>query len=119
MQNDTQTTRVRVLFFSFVPLVDPGAGYDRFGFRVVGMLVFRMFAMLPEIRTGDGRYPRRPELRPLEIPQPVDRHGTRSRFRNHNTGKDFWSDTEFRVAHQMLFHDTVRPSRLVLPILQR
>ncbi|HCV28213.1 MAG TPA: X-Pro dipeptidyl-peptidase, partial [Dehalococcoidia bacterium] len=39
--------------------------------------------------------------------------------RNHNTGKDFWSDTGFRVAHQTVFHDSVRPSRLVLPIIPR
>ena len=36
--------------------------------------------------------------------------------RNHNTGADFWSDSELRVAHQTVFHDRERPSRLVLPV---
>ena len=36
--------------------------------------------------------------------------------RNHNTGADFWSDAELRVAHQTVFHDRERPSRLVLPV---
>ena len=39
--------------------------------------------------------------------------------RNHNTGRDFWSDTEFRVAHQTVFHDAARPSRLILPVIPR
>ena len=39
--------------------------------------------------------------------------------RNHNTGKDYWSDSEFRIASQTIFHDAVRPSRLVLPIIPR
>ena len=39
--------------------------------------------------------------------------------RNHNTGKDFWSDAELRVAHQTVFHDSERPSRLVLPVIPR
>ncbi len=37
--------------------------------------------------------------------------------RNHNTGKDFWSDPELRVAHQTVFHDRERPSRLILPVI--
>jgi len=37
--------------------------------------------------------------------------------RNHNTGRDFWSDAELRPAKQTLFHDSSRPSRLVLPII--
>ena len=37
--------------------------------------------------------------------------------RNHNTGKDFWSDTEFRIAHQTIFHDSDKPSRLILPVI--
>lgn len=37
--------------------------------------------------------------------------------RNHNTGKDFWSDAELRPARQTVFHDQDRPSRLVLPII--
>lgn len=39
--------------------------------------------------------------------------------RNHNTGADFWSDAELRVAHQTVFHDRERPSRLVLPVIPR
>ena len=39
--------------------------------------------------------------------------------RNHNTGADFWSDAELRVAHQTVFHDKTRPSRLVLPVIPR
>ena len=34
--------------------------------------------------------------------------------RNHNTGADFWSDSELRVARQTVFHDRERPSRLLL-----
>ncbi len=37
--------------------------------------------------------------------------------RNHNTGKDFSSDTELRVAHLTVYHDTGRPSRLILPVI--
>ncbi len=39
--------------------------------------------------------------------------------RNHNTGKPYWSDTELRVAHQTVFHDATRPSRLTLPVIPR
>lgn len=39
--------------------------------------------------------------------------------RNHNTGADYWSDAEMRVAHQTVFHDRERPSRLVLPVIPR
>ena len=39
--------------------------------------------------------------------------------RNHNTGADFWSDTELRIAHQQVFHDSARPSRLILPVIPR
>ncbi len=39
--------------------------------------------------------------------------------RNHNTGRDFWSDTELRVARQTVFHDAARPSRLTLPVIPR
>lgn len=39
--------------------------------------------------------------------------------RNHNTGSDFWSDTELRVAHQTVFHNSEYPSRLILPIIPR
>ena len=37
--------------------------------------------------------------------------------RNHNTGNNFWSDTEFRVAHQTIHHYDKMPSRLVLPVI--
>ena len=37
--------------------------------------------------------------------------------RNHNTGNNFWSDTEFKVAHQTVFHTGGMASRLVLPIV--
>ena len=39
--------------------------------------------------------------------------------RNHNTGADFWSDTELRVAHQTVFHSAEYPSRLILPVVPR
>jgi putative CocE/NonD family hydrolase len=39
--------------------------------------------------------------------------------RNHNTGRDFWSDAELRPARQTVFHDHARPSRLVLPVIPR
>ena len=37
--------------------------------------------------------------------------------RNHNTGRDYWSDTELRVARQEVFHSAGRPSRLILPVI--
>ncbi|WP_444791577.1 CocE/NonD family hydrolase [Roseinatronobacter sp. NSM] len=37
--------------------------------------------------------------------------------RNHNTGRDFWSDAELRPARQSVFHDHKRASRLVLPVI--
>ncbi|MGA0275596.1 MAG: CocE/NonD family hydrolase [Dehalococcoidia bacterium] len=37
--------------------------------------------------------------------------------RNHNTGKDYWSDAELRVAHQTIYHDSEHPSHLVLPVI--
>jgi putative CocE/NonD family hydrolase len=37
--------------------------------------------------------------------------------RNHNTGADYWSDAEFRIASQTIFHDRARPSHLVLPVV--
>ncbi len=37
--------------------------------------------------------------------------------RNHNTGNDYWSDTEFRVAHQTVFHSAEMPSRIILPVI--
>jgi putative CocE/NonD family hydrolase len=39
--------------------------------------------------------------------------------RNHNTGCDYWSDTELRVAHQTVFHDPRMCSRLILPVIPR
>ena len=39
--------------------------------------------------------------------------------RNHNTGRDFWSDAELRPANQTVFHDAKRPSRLILPVIPR
>lgn len=39
--------------------------------------------------------------------------------RNHNTGADYWSDVELRVAHQTVFHDLEHPSRLILPVIPR
>lgn len=36
--------------------------------------------------------------------------------RNHNTGRDYWSDPELRIARQTVFSDPERPSRLVLPV---
>ena len=37
--------------------------------------------------------------------------------RNHNTGRDFWSDGELREARQTVFHDVNRPSRIILPVI--
>jgi hypothetical protein len=37
--------------------------------------------------------------------------------RNHNTGKDYWSDAELRVAQQTIIHSADRPSHLVLPVI--
>ena len=39
--------------------------------------------------------------------------------RNHNTGADFWSDSELWVARQTVFHNTAYPSQLILPIIPR
>lgn len=39
--------------------------------------------------------------------------------RNHNTGNDWWSDPELRVAHQTIYHDAELASRLVLPVIPR
>ena len=38
--------------------------------------------------------------------------------RNHNTGRDYWSDPDLRAARQTIFHDRDHPSRLVLPVLR-
>lgn len=37
--------------------------------------------------------------------------------RNHNTGRDYLFDSELRPARQTIFHDGVRPSHIILPIL--
>jgi putative CocE/NonD family hydrolase len=39
--------------------------------------------------------------------------------RNPNTGHDIGVDAETRVARQLIFHDDVRPSRLILPVIPR
>jgi putative CocE/NonD family hydrolase len=39
--------------------------------------------------------------------------------RNHNTGRDYWSDAELRAAHQTVFHDPAMPSQLILPVIPR
>jgi putative CocE/NonD family hydrolase len=39
--------------------------------------------------------------------------------RNHNTGRDYWSDTELRVAHQTVFHAGDMRSSLILPVIPR
>ncbi|HCU96283.1 MAG TPA: hypothetical protein DHU96_27625 [Actinobacteria bacterium] len=38
--------------------------------------------------------------------------------RNHNTGMDYWSDTELRPAHQAVYSEAHRPSYLTLPVCQ-
>jgi len=37
--------------------------------------------------------------------------------RNHNTGADDWANPELRTAHQAVYHDAVRPSRIGLPVI--
>ena len=39
--------------------------------------------------------------------------------RNHNTGRDYWSDTELRISRQTVFHDPIMRSRLTLPVIPR
>jgi putative CocE/NonD family hydrolase len=39
--------------------------------------------------------------------------------RNHNTGRDYWSDPELRVAHQTVFHAGDQRSCLTLPVIPR
>ena len=39
--------------------------------------------------------------------------------RNHNTGKDYWSDVELRTAHQTILNSADHPSHLVLPVIPR
>ncbi len=39
--------------------------------------------------------------------------------RNHNTGKPYWEDSEFRTANQTVFHSPDQPSHLVLPVIPR
>jgi len=37
--------------------------------------------------------------------------------RNPNTGLPFGTDTELLKAHQTIYHDAVRPSHLILPVI--
>jgi len=37
--------------------------------------------------------------------------------RNLNTGNDPATDTEMQVAHQTIFHDSLRPSHIILPVI--
>lgn len=37
--------------------------------------------------------------------------------RNHNTGRNPWTDGELLIARQTVFHDTSRPSHLLLPVV--
>jgi putative CocE/NonD family hydrolase len=37
--------------------------------------------------------------------------------RNHNTGKDFWSDAELVSAKQRVYHNSEYPSRIILPVI--
>ena len=37
--------------------------------------------------------------------------------RNHNTGGDDYRETVLKTAHQRIFHDANRPSRLILPVI--
>jgi putative CocE/NonD family hydrolase len=37
--------------------------------------------------------------------------------RNHNTGGDDYRDTVLQTAHQRIFHDACRPSRVILPVI--
>ena len=39
--------------------------------------------------------------------------------RNHNTGKDFWSDAELKIAKQTVFHNSEKPSRLLMPLVTK
>jgi putative CocE/NonD family hydrolase len=39
--------------------------------------------------------------------------------RNHNTGLNDWEHPLLSVAHQVVFHDAARPSRVTLPIIPR
>ncbi len=38
--------------------------------------------------------------------------------RNHNTGGNDYFETDMRVARQTVFHDSIRPSRIVLPVMR-
>jgi putative CocE/NonD family hydrolase len=37
---------------------------------------------------------------------------------NSNTGNEAANDTEFQTAHQTIYHDAVRPSHIVLPVIE-
>lgn len=36
---------------------------------------------------------------------------------NQNTGNPVATDTEWKIAHQKVFHDSLRPSRIILPVV--
>ena len=37
---------------------------------------------------------------------------------NQNTGNPVATDTEWNIAHQIIYHDATRASRLILPVLR-
>ena len=37
--------------------------------------------------------------------------------RNHNTGGDDYSNSDLAPASQTVFHDSARPSRIILPVI--
>jgi putative CocE/NonD family hydrolase len=37
--------------------------------------------------------------------------------RNHNTGGDDYHESALETAHQQVFHDAERPSRVILPVI--
>ena len=39
--------------------------------------------------------------------------------RNHNTGGNDYAETTLKSAHQTVFHDPARPSRVILPVIPR
>ena len=39
--------------------------------------------------------------------------------RNLNSGNPIATDSEIRVAHQTVYHDAMRPSCLILPVIPR
>jgi putative CocE/NonD family hydrolase len=39
--------------------------------------------------------------------------------RNHNTGLNYYRDAQLQTAQQTIFHDSARPSKLILPVIPR